>query len=300
MHLFQTGQGKGICGFRTLLLGATTARTLDFNVDIAIEGSSDRLLRSGSWLGKEVLAGAGIRLHAAEGSIGDEPYADGQRRVAEAHQRNAQRLESRLIRFVRRLWDEETAPDLEVGDLRDLPGLAQSLAVGSGLDWMTREEAVELEIDRHMLARFATHRSWRGNAGRGGSWLVPPGFRQRMRLPTVLRPVLLKHYEETIMTMIKLRFPSANLLDPIVIWPCRFDAAISEKNAKELARFRGEQLIAVDHATIHWGSVLDLDLMLRQRSSALRTILCSTYAAPATALNVLLEAAALFDKRQAV
>ena len=73
----------------------------------------------------------------------------------------------------------------------------------------------------------------------------------------------------------------------MIVEPTADGIANGEKNVRRMERFRGEILVAVDHAQIHWGSVLDLDLFFRQRGSYLSTILPSTYAVPDFALRVL-------------
>lgn len=116
---------------------------------------------------------------------------------------------------------------------------------------------------------------------------MEPGFRRRMRIETILRPILPAGFEEMALEVIRLRFPTASLLNPIVLLASRQSASVSDVNARELSAIKGEQLVAIDHATIHWGSTLDLDVMMRQNKSGLRTVFSSSYAAPDASLNVL-------------
>ena len=83
------------------------------------------------------------------------------------------------------------------------------------------------------------------------------------------------------------RWPIAEFLEPLIVAPTADGMANGERNVRRMESFRGEVLVAVDHAQIHWGSVLDLDLFFRQRGCYLSTVLASTYAIPDFALRVL-------------
>jgi hypothetical protein len=285
LHLFGSGQGPGICSFVHLLLPATVARAKGFNVDLEVVGESDRFVRTGSFVDERILSGAGIGIDC---ELVDDPYAAKQEDIFKRYRKEAEDLTSVLKRYVCQLalFDETT--DLLVGSkFRGLPGLEDSLAVGAGLDWFNSDEAFGLGIDRHILAHFRNHASWRPVSRRSGYWLMQAGFRRRLRIETRLRPILPAGFEKQALQIIALRFPSARFHDPISLPICYESAATSDGNARALAGLQGEELVAVDHAMIHWGSTLDLDVMVRQNKSALRTVFPSSYAAPAASLSVL-------------
>jgi hypothetical protein len=279
LHFFASGQGPGVSSFVELLAAATIARFMGYKVDFELRGEPDRFLRTGNYPGLEALKGAGIKVRAHKPLV-DDPFDEMQKRLIEKNEITGERLRVRLQQYVRLMCLNEVAPELIVEGIK-LRGLLETLAVGSGLDWITVEEAIELRIDRHFLALCRNHNAWRRNSGQGGSWLVSAGFRRRMGLPTLLRPVLPAGFEEAAMTVIKLRYPSAEFEEtPIFIEPSGIDPHIGTENVKKLLGSSHEQLVAVDHTMIHWGSVLDLDTMLRQRGSALRTVFCSSYVTP--------------------
>jgi hypothetical protein len=286
LHLFGSGQGPGVCSFAHLLLPVAVARAAGFKVNVRVRGESDRFLRTGNFLAARILSTAGIKVDC---ELSDVPYFAKQIEIVRHHEREAKRLMRALSRHVHQLALHEETTDLFIPpDLFELPGLADTRAVGSGLDWITREEAADLlGIDRHTLAHFRNHASWRRSIGQGGSWLAQAGFRQRMRIGTFLKPILPLGFEEEAFQVIRLRFPNARFLEPIILPACDESPLVSDQNARALSTIKGEQLVAIDHATLHWGSTLDLDVMIRQNKSGLRTVFCSSYAAPTASLEVL-------------
>ena len=285
LHLFGSGQGPGVCSFAHILLPALAARSAGYKVVMKVVGESDRFLRTGMFLASTILRNAGI---VVDCELVDEPYFAGQIKKERDNEKLANRLEQLLEGYIRDLFVYEETPELFIPfGLMKLPGLPETSAVGAAQDWLMRHEAFDLVADRHAVSHFRNHASWRRTRGQGGYWLMEAGYRSRMRLPTFLKPILPEGFEHEALEIMRLRFPNASFLEPIALPVCGRSSAISESNARLLSEIKGKQLVAIDHGTIHWGGALDLDVMIRQNGSGLRTVFPSSFAAPEASLNVI-------------
>lgn len=285
-QIFQSGQGRGVCGFDQLCEVIARVRHGEVGLDLDVLASEDRFLRTGNSLALAVLRKAGVTATSKGRRLSDNPHFDGQERVEKKYEDAAERLAGRMLKHIGEMFEYECMPTFDATDLRVLPGLEQTLSIGSSLDWVTTREAGQLLLDPHKIAQLKTHASFRC-AGASGSWLVAPGFRDRVGMLTTVRPILVKGYEKATLALLKIRFPRADFLNPIVLPFAGRDLEISEANVRTLEKVRSEQLLAIDHASLHWGSAVDLDLLARQNRCGLRTVFPSTYASPFCAINAI-------------
>lgn len=309
LHEFASGQGAGTKTLAGSVYIATIARAEGHRALLSIPGEVDRFLRTGSLLARCVLKHAGIYVEW-RGAGGDRPIPANLNHRRVNGLESAQRLRSRLHRYVRHVLAAAEAGDIcpPLPDLAhlvpDLEGLRETLACGAGLDWLRRDEAAADGIrSAHQERELASLASFAPFAGPGGFWLMQEGYRSRRCLETRVRPVVVRGHERACMLLLRARWPHATFLERVVIdwaWRGPTDEGFYvphpegyEANVRKLAGLRRTTLVCVDHSMVHFGSALDLDTLLRQRGCSLHAVLPSSFLHPEITRDILDEVPAL-------
>ena len=283
LHFYSSGQGDGALSMRRLAYAIGICRKLGYRASVNVRGESDRFLRTGTFLTQQIFMNVGVAIRCDTGALRDQPFEaklDNRRRRSTGAK---SRLKEILLQYARELVVSaelgELPPEIEIpGDLvSQLDGLRETLAVGSGLEFVTRRELLRQRVGVHQIDNLTSHPAYRRFSGPGGFLLVEPGYRARAGLETVLRPIVVRGYEKACMRLFRWRFPNAIWLEPIPLFQPRLGAYVYEDNVKTLQKLRDEHLIAVDHTTVHFGSVPDLDVLCRQSRCTLSTVFCSSY-----------------------
>ena len=296
---FVSGQGGGVLALTHVLQLACAARAEGYRVEITVKGESDRLVRTGATPALMILRRAGITVRF-DGPAIDKPLKREINFRRSEHAAAVATLHARLERHLREVFVAAelgaVPPDLpDLGHVAHLSGLSETLSCGAGLDFLLRNEAAADGIgSRHQIVELAKHPSYRRFAGVGGYWLVEPGYRHRRRLhgdpatglvdsrfATQLRPIVLEKRENVCMQVLRARWPHATFLEPIVIKKAWLDPRrkrlLLHKPIELLKTLKAETLVCVDHTMVHFGSVMDTDVMLRQQRCSLHAVLPSSW-----------------------
>ena len=306
---YVSGQGGGVLALKDTLQLACAARAEAYKVEINVKGDADRFIRTGVTPALVILSRAGIRVRF-DGPVVDTPLTKEIDFRSSEHSSDVMMLQARLERHLREIFvaaelgmPPPGLPDFD--HVVHLSGLSETLSCGAGLDFLLRDEATADGIgSRHQVLKLAQHPSYRRFAGIGGYWLVEPGYRHRRRLhgdpatglvgsrfATKLRPIVLEKHENVCMQVLRARWPHADFLDPIVIKKAWLDPTktrlLLHKPIDLLKGLKGETLVCVDHTMVHFGSVMDIDVMLRQQRCSLHAVLPSSWLHPRVGIDLL-------------
>ena len=286
---FETGQGAGVTGLRSLCWVIGMAHSVGLRVVVHVAGSADRLVRTGMYLAISVLENAGVEVRFAKGRAGDNPHEEGLQQSRERYRTVAGRLEKRINRFVKRLARKGLEPGFELRlpeSVLKIRGIRSTLAAGAGLDFISALEVSDLtKASRTVRTMAMNSAAFRPVMGADGFWLVEPGLRARKGLVTKITPILVEGYEGECLALLRRRWPSATFGKEIVLPHPGSDPDVSWLNILNLQIESQTIYAAIDHASVHWGSPLDLDVWFRQHRSVLMTVLPSTHLFPDIGIN---------------
>jgi hypothetical protein len=186
---------------------------------------------------------------------------------------------------------------------REIPGIAETLAAGSGLEVIFADEVEQATrgnssagMDVRLIKRIAmNHAAFRTLPCNDGYFLVERNSRVRFGLAHKIVPLLVKGHRTASSALLRLTFPNAEFLEPVSFDHADGSPSQSSNNVNRLVEdvFWGSLgetntiFAAVDHECLHWGSALDLDLLFRLYGHVLLTCLPSSYLSPRAGLNLL-------------
>ena len=317
IHEFRPGTGAGAVSLTHVLQLACAARCEGYAVKVNVKGEIDRYIRSGVALALLIMRRAGIKI-TYDGLAVDKPWLDEIDFGQSEHRPEVATFAKRMDRHLRAVFVAaelgEVPPDLpRLDGVSRLRGLSETLSCGAGLDFLLRDEASADGIgSAHQIGNLAQLPPYRTFAGVGGYWLMAPGYRHLRRLKgdsvtgligrrfaAALRPLVLEGHENACMLVLQARWPHASFLEPIIMKKTWLDPRrkqlLLHKPIELLSKLKGETLVCVDHAMVHFGSALDLDVMLRQQRCSLHAVLPSSWLHPRISVRLLKRVPAMIE-----